>query len=137
EAIGQKMREKQGEQRKQDVERGKELDSKKSEADKSAEEKIAELQRKLDAAQSVAEIGPLVQAALASTKIAQVQGALDKVVEKAKASPNDQLTTWQKQLGDRIEELRALPPRLEKVAKESKQSVVAIQVTSYLIPKNQ
>ncbi|MEZ0228547.1 MAG: FHA domain-containing protein [Planctomycetota bacterium] len=137
EELQKKTQEKQQQQVQEDKTREKELEAQKADADRKAQEQIDKLKKELEATKSAAEIAPLVDAALASSKIAQVESVLEKVKQKAAESPSDQLTKWQDQLGKRLEDLKSVGPRLDKAAQEIKARVVAIQATSYMLPKAQ
>jgi hypothetical protein len=117
--------------------RQKELDDKKAAAEAAAQAEIDKLKRELEQTKTAAEMGPLVDAALASNKIPQIESVLEKVKQKNTESPSDQLAKWQDQLGKRLEDLKSIPPRLEKAAQDVKARVVMIQATSYALPKSQ
>jgi len=135
--LAKKEQERKEEQAKADLERQKELDKRKAESDQAAKEQIDKLRAELGATKTAAEMGPLVDAALASNKVAQVESVLEKVKQRVAESPNDQLAKWQDALSKRAEDLKTLAPRLEKSADAAKIKVVAIQATSYTLPKTQ
>lgn len=137
EELQKKTQEKQQQQVQEDKTRQKELDQQKADADKKAQEQIDKLKKELEATKSAAEFAPLVDAALASSKIPQVESVLEKVKQKSAEAPGEQLTKWQEQLGKRLEDLKSVGPRLEKAAVDVKARVVAIQATSYMLPKAQ
>jgi hypothetical protein len=138
EELKKKAAERQEQQVQANVERQKELDEKKAADDKVAQEQVEKLKKELEATKTAAEMGPLVDAALAASKVAQVQSVLDKVKQKlTEGGANDQLTKWQDQLSKHLDDLKSIGPRLDKAAQDAKPRVVAIQVTSYMLPKGQ
>ncbi len=137
EALEKKSQEKQQQQSEDDKQRQKELDDKKAAAEAAAQAEIDKLKKELEQTKTAAEMGPLVDSALASNKIPQVESVLEKVKQKNTESPSDQLGKWQDQLSKRLEDLKSIPPRLNKAADDVKARVVMIQATSYALPKSQ
>ena len=137
EALEKKAQEKQQQQSEEDKQRQKELDDKKAAAEAAAQAEIDKLKKELEQTKTAAEMGPLVDSALASNRIPQIESVLEKVKQKNAESPSDQLGKWQDQLSKRLEDLKSIPPRLNKAADDVKARVVMIQATSYMLPSGQ
>ncbi|MBI3724278.1 FHA domain-containing protein, partial [bacterium] len=74
-----------------------------------AEKEAAEIKKKLETMKTVQDLTPMIQAALASSREKQVQLALDKVEEKLKEGPSEDLSKWKGQLKAKRAEIKTLP----------------------------
>jgi hypothetical protein len=114
-------------------------DAKKKDDD---QKKLKEIEGRLAQITGIAQLKPIVEAALASNKIAEVDKVIATVADKAKAPASagggdPQYTLWLGQLSARRDVLAAIPGKLSKAADAAKPLVVAIQTMAYAIPKGQ
>src|SRR5262249_28505073 len=101
---------------------------------------IEELNKQKDDAEKVKSFMPKVESALQSNNVQIVQATLDNAKELAKTATlakNDVLKGAIASLEKHLDELKAMPGLLEKVAKNAKPIVVAIRTMAYAIPKGQ
>lgn len=141
-ALQKALAAKSAEETKATQARAKELEDAKTKSDAENKKRLAELEAKLAAAKTVTDLKPLVDAALASNKVADVEKAVATVLEKQKAPAaqgggDPQFATWLAQLQKHADDLKQIPIKLNAVADASKPVVVAIQTTAYAIPKGQ